>query len=377
MNSRERIITALNHKEPDKVPFDFGGTLATTITSVAYNNLRKYLNLKEVTTVMGDPICDTVRIDNDILELYEIDTLPIYIKDNTICGEQLNLPTIYEDEFGIEWKRALDYYCIVSSPMKNGTKDEIKKINWERYVNKDLATGLKESTERLYNDTEYCLIADIPFMGPFEGGCKLRGYDNFLIDLCLNKDFARELIENLTLTAIKKWEIILDQVGPFIQVAALSDDLGMQQSSYISPSMYRDFFKSSHKEIIDFIHTKTNAKIFLHSCGSVYNLIPDFIEIGIDILNPVQRFAADMNIEKLKKEFGDDICFWGGAIDVQRQLPFFNFKEIEEVVKKTLDVLAPGGGYVFFPTHNIQTDISPDKINFLFKIFQELRNYYN
>ena len=116
MNSRERIVTALNHKEPDKVPFDFGGTLATTITSVAYDNLRKYLNLKEVATVIGDPICDTVRIDNDILELYEIDTLPIYIKANTICGEQLNLPTMYEDEFGIKWKRALDYYCLHTFP---------------------------------------------------------------------------------------------------------------------------------------------------------------------------------------------------------------------------------------------------------------------
>lgn len=375
MNSRERVLTSLNHKEPDKIPFDFGGTLATTITREAYNGLRQYLNLEETSLTIGDPVCDTVRIDHDVLDLYEIDMFPVYLEEEITKYEFINLPQIYKDEFGIKWKKSGGYYSIFSSPMAEGTKEEIRKINWESYINKKNANGLKESTEKLYNKTKYCLIADIPFMGPFEGGCKLRGYANFLTDLYLNKNFAKELIETLTNTLINKYEIILDNVGKFIQVAAISDDLGTQQSPYISPLMYRKFFKQNHKKIIDFIKSKTDAKIFLHSCGSIYELIPDFIEIGIDIINPVQRFASNMDIKKLKKEFGNNICFWGGAIDIQRQLPFYSKKEIEEELKKTIDILAPGGGFIFFPTHNIQNDIKPEKVNFLFKIFEKLRNY--
>jgi len=139
--------------------------------------------------------------------------------------------------------------------------------------------------------------------------------------------------------------------------------------------MYRKFIKPAHKKIFNLIHSKTKAKVFLHSCGSVYDLIPDFIEEGVDILNPLQRSAAKMDIKKLKEEFGKDLSFWGGGIDVQKQLPFYSLKEIEEEIKKTIGIMAPGGGFIFFPTHNIQADVSPDRIDCLFKSALRYQSY--
>jgi uroporphyrinogen decarboxylase len=139
--------------------------------------------------------------------------------------------------------------------------------------------------------------------------------------------------------------------------------------------MYRKFVKPRHKRLFDFIHSKTDAKIFYHSCGSVYDLIPDFIEEGVDILNPVQRSAAKMDITRLKKEFGSEICFWGGGIDVQQQLPFLTPDEIEDEVKHTLDILGPGGGFVFFPSHNIQADVTPERIDRMYRTVLQCRDY--
>ena len=143
----------------------------------------------------------------------------------------------------------------------------------------------------------------------------------------------------------------------------------------MSVDMYRKFVKPRKKRMFDFIHSRTKAKLFYHSCGSVYDYIPDFIEEGVDILNPIQRSAAKMDIAVLKKEFGKDLAFWGGGIDVQQQLPFLSLEEIEDEVKRTIDIMAPGGGYVFFPSHNIQADVSADRIDRVFRSVMKYRNY--
>jgi hypothetical protein len=152
-------------------------------------------------------------------------------------------------------------------------------------------------------------------------------------------------------------------VGPYVQVAAQGDDIGMQQSTYISPEMYRRFIKPLHKKIFDLIHSRTRAKVFLHTCGSVYAILPDLIEIGLDVLNPVQSSAAHMDLGRLKTEFGKDLCFWGGGIDIQQQLPFLDPREIRLEIQKTLRIMAPGGGYVFAFTHNVQPDVPPEKVD--------------
>lgn len=375
MNSRERMITALNHKEPDKVPLDFGGTLATIITRDANDTLRNYLGLPAEDPEVAEIMCNTVRVSEDILQLYKVDTRPVYISDPTAGSFEFKSTNTFEDAYGVTWKKAGPYYDAINRPLKAGTPDELKNAKWEDVSDRKIVKGLKEKAKLLYENTEYCIIADIPCIGPFEGGCTLRGYDNFLIDLYYNQKFAQALLDKITETALIKWDMLLDEIGEFIQVAAQGDDIGMQQSTYISPEMYRKFIKPLHAKIFDLIHSKTKAKIFLHSCGSVYDIIPDFIEIGLDILNPIQRFAAKMDIKNLKKEFGKDLCFWGGGIDIQKQLPFLNKDEIRKEIENTLNILAPDGGYVFAFTHNIQPDVSPEKIDHVFKTLLELRNY--
>jgi uroporphyrinogen decarboxylase len=156
---------------------------------------------------------------------------------------------------------------------------------------------------------------------------------------------------------------------------AQGDDVGMQLGPFLSPEMYRQYVKPRHKRLFDFIHSKTDAKVFYHSCGSVYDLIRDFIEAGVDILNPVQTSAAKMNLADLKGDFGKDICFWGGGIDIQQQLPFFSPDEIEDEIKRVIDIMAPGGGFVFFPNHNIQADCAPESIDRVFQSVLRYRDY--
>ena len=153
---------------------------------------------------------------------------------------------------------------------------------------------------------------------------------------------------------------------------AQGDDLGTQRSLYISPKMMRKFVMPRLKKLYDFIHYRTKAKVFMHSCGSVYDAIPDLIDAGVEILNPIQRSAAKMDIATLKKEFGKELSFWGGGIDVQQVLPYASVEQIEDEVKKTLDIMAPGGGYVFVPSHNIQADVTPERID---KMYEAVLRY--
>ena len=377
MNSRERIITTLNHKEPDKVPIDLNSNSTTALTKKAYQNLRNYLNLKEDKTLdISDSIQGTVRAKEDILSIYEIDTRTVFLKDSQLTTIKILPDGSFYDSYGVRWKPASYYFDAVERPLSNINKvSDLKKIKWEDLHDKTIARDIKNDAEDLYRNTDYCLVADHVCWGPFEGACVFCGYEKFLIDIYFNRKFVLALLDKITETAIAKYEILLNEVGNYIQVVSFGDDVAMQTSSYISPQMYRKFIKPLHKKIFNFIRTKTKAKIFYHVCGAVYKLIPDFIDIGVDILNPVQRSAAGMNIIKLKKEFGKSICFWGGGIDIQKQLPFYSLKEIEKEIKKTLEIMAPGGGYVFFPTHNIQADVTPDRIDCMFKSVIKYRKY--
>jgi uroporphyrinogen decarboxylase len=203
----------------------------------------------------------------------------------------------------------------------------------------------------------------------------VRGYEQFCMDLHLDRRFAEALLDKITETDIALWDHFLNAVGDYVQVVCQGDDVGIQNSLFISPEMYRRIVKPRQKRIWDYIHSRTDAKVFYHSCGSVYDVISDFIEIGVDILNPIQRSAAKMDLVTLKREFGHELCFWGGGIDVQQVLPFANLEEIEEDVKLTIETMAPGGGFVFFPSHNIQPDVTPERFDKVFRTAVKHRDY--
>jgi uroporphyrinogen decarboxylase len=376
MTSRERVLAAAEHREPDKVPVDLNGTMVTSLTRVAYTNLRDFLKLEpHPDPVVSHFAMDTVRAKNDMHDLYEIDTECIGLRPPQ-NGKDEHLPNgDYMDEYGHVWRQASYYWDVVKHPFADIGKEEIDKMPWPDEHDKGRYAGLREEAKHLRETTDSCIVFEIPGLGPFEGGCFLRGHGNFCTDLYADPVFAEAVLDKVTDSMILFWGHILEEVGDLVDVVAQGDDVGMQKSPFLSPDMYRKFIKPRKKRMFDFIHSKTDAKIFYHSCGSIYDYIPDFIEEGVDILNPIQRSAAKMDIAVLKKEFGRDVCFWGGGIDVQQELPFLSLSEIEDEVKRTLDIMAPGGGYVFFPSHNIQADVTPDRIDRMYKTVLDNRNY--
>jgi uroporphyrinogen decarboxylase len=377
MNSRERVITSLNHKDPDKVPIELNGGCNSSLTKKAYINLRKYLGLKEDKDIDISWITmGSVRAKEDLLKIYEIDTRSVYLKPSKKYKLKLLGDGSFYDAFGARWKPASYYYDVVERPLENvDSISDLKSIKWEDPYDETIVEGIRENAKYLYENTGYCLVGDFHTLGPFEGGCYLRGFENFMMDLYINKKFANALLNKLTDHNIAKWDVFLNEIGEYVQVVCQGDDIGMQDSLIIDPEMYRKVIKPLHKRIYDFIKTKTKAKVCMHSDGSLYDVLPDLIEIGVEVLNPVQRSAVKMDIKTLKKDFGDHITFWGGGIDVQTQLPFYNKDQVIEEVKRTIDIMAPGGGFVFFPTHNIQPDVPFENIDQMFKTVINYRDY--
>ena len=368
MTSKERMLAALSHREPDRVPIDLNGTIVTALTRVAYENLRAYLGLPTDSSIeVSHFAMDTVRAKEDLLAHYGIDTRAIGMGVPFGFREQIMPDGTLYDEYRIRWRRASWYWDVVEHPLADKTLVELPGAAWPDEHDRGRYRGMRERAMQSFGTTEPCLVVDISGLGPFEGGCFLRGHGNFCTDLYVDPSYAEAVMDKVVDSMILFWGHILDEVGELAQVVAQGDDVGMQTGTYISPEMYRRLVKPRKKRLFDFIHSRTKAKIFYHSCGSVYDLIPDFIDEGVDILNPLQRSAAKMDIARLKREFGRDICFWGAGIDVQQELPFLSPREIEDEVKRTLDVMAPGGGYVFFPSHNIQADVTPDRIDAMFR----------
>jgi len=201
------------------------------------------------------------------------------------------------------------------------------------------------------------------------------GLERFLTSIAANEKFANAVMEKITDLYIENCTRYLDEVGKYIQVFIYWNDIATQTGSLISPETYRRLIKPKDKKLLSAIKEKTDAKIFYHSCGATKNFIPDFIDIGVDILNPVQISAKDMNTGELKREFGDDIVFWGGGCDTQHILPFGKPDDVREEVKKRIDDLAAGGGFVFSAVHNIQGDVPPENILAMFEAFKEYRKY--
>lgn len=376
LTSRERTWQALNHQEPDKVPLDLNGTCCTALTLAAYNNLRDYLDLApDDQPDISSRTMMSIRSRQDLLLRYKVDTRTVYLKPPSVCREKEMPDGSYYDAYNIRWRPASYYYDAVERPLALATIHDLAQAAWPDPYDPGLVKGLKEEVRQLYETTSYCLVADIPAFGPFEGCGLTRGYEQFFVNLYTDQAFAEALLDKCAETLIEYLGVLLGEVGDFIQVVAIGDDVAMQTGPFISLPMYRHYVKPRHKKVFDFIHSHTKAKIFYHSCGSVYDLIPDFIEEGIDILNPVQTSAAKMDLSRLKREFGKELCFWGGGIDIQTQLPVYSLGQIEQEVKRSLDIMAPGGGYVFFPTHNIQADVTPQRIDSLFNAVLRCRNY--
>ncbi len=376
MNPRDRVCTALDHREPDRVPIDLGATMCSSITRVAYENLREHLGLEpDPEPEISCRLMQTVYPEQDLLLHYNIDFRPVHMRAPWHFKAVEMPDDSFYDEFGIRWKKAAYYYDAVERPLADATVADLASAAWPDPQDVGRVEGLREWAEQLYSSTAYAISADMICGGPFEQACMVRGYEQFCVDLHWDRKFAEALLDKVLETDIALWSMYLDAIGDYVQVVSQGDDVAMQTGTYVSPDMYRQFIKPRQRRLFDFIHSRTDAKIFYHSCGSVYDIIPDLIEIGVDALNPVQRSAANMDLVRLKKEFGKDISFWGGGVDIQQFLPFASLEEIGEEVRRTMDIMAPGGGFVFVPSHNIQADVTPDRIDAMYQAALKYGHY--
>jgi uroporphyrinogen decarboxylase len=369
MNHRERVLAALDHRETDRVPLDMGSTIVTTLTRLAYQPLREHLGLPpDETPSISHRQMDTVYPREDLLARYDIDCRAVYLKGPWEF-ETKDLPgDRFTDEYGLLWEKASFYYDVVGRPFADLERpSDLATVQWPNPYDPGRLAGVREEARRLHEETDFLVVADIMCLGPFEGACFLRGYEQFCMDLYWNLDMAHAILEKVTETDIALWDLFLENVGAHAQVVAQGDDLGTQRGTWTAPDMYRSLIKPYHQRLYDFIHSKTKAKVFMHSCGSVFDIIPDLIDVGVDILNPIQRSAAKMDIATMKQEFGRDLCFWGGGIDVQQVLPFASHERIRDEVAYSIDTLGKDGGYVFCPAHNVQPDVSPDRIDVMYQ----------
>lgn len=392
MNSRERVALTLNHKEPDMVPIDCGGTICSTLTRTAHNSIKKTMGITTSQEQITDPKLDTIVPCVQLLDRWQIDFRRVALRppsslNNAGSDRQSFAATSeaneekprgfeFKDEFGTTWRKADFDYCPAKYAMQDFDLKDLHDYKWPDPYDPGRVEGLEQEAKWLYENTEICVVGDIMCGGPFEQACWLREYSTFLLDFYVNPEFAHTLLNMITDLDIAFWDAYLNKIGPFVQVVCQGDDLGMQDREWISPELYRKFVYPCHKRLFDFIHLKTKAKLFLHSCGSVRNIIPDLIKAGVDALNPVQYSAKNMAIAELKREFGSELCFWGGGISTQRELENeFTLDDIENIVKCNMEILMKGGGFVFAATHNIQHECPSEKTLKIYDSAVKYRSY--
>ena len=360
MTSRKRLLTALRHQEPDRVPIDWGGG-TTGIEVEAYDRLKALLGFTGRTKTF---VRDHVEIDEPILQRFGVDTR--YVRLGAPRGYRVELASdnSYVDIWGTRWRKPPSslYYDMVEFPIKDATLDDLKRYRWPDPNDPGRTDGLCERARRLMEETGYAVVLDVAGFGVFEQGWALRGFENFLADLLAEPVFAETLIQGVADYQVALYDRVLAEVGPYINVVMVAEDLGTQSGPMVSPEIYRRMIKPAQKRVWQFIKSRTEAQLFLHSCGAVRAFIPDLIEIGVDILNPVQVAAKGMDPKELKAEFGKDLTFWGGGCDTQKVLTFGTPDDIEAEVRRRISELAPGGGFVFNQIHNVQPQVPAENI---------------
>lgn len=380
--SRDRVLTALNHHEPDRVPIDLGGN-QTGVHKFAYAKLLDYLGLDEEIVIM-DLVQQLAKPSEAVLQRLRVDTryvsagAPDSFKGEVIKRERNGrLWHDFTDEFGVTWSMPDDhpyYFDISRSPLADLSLDEIKAYPFPKGDDPSRFAGLRERALKLRQETPYAVVSGISGV-VYEVCWNMRGLERLFMDM-LEQPAVLEAIIDRTLQYWLDWfGLFLDEVGDVVDVIMIGDDLAGQNGPLFPPRVYRGIIKPRQKRLVQHIKSRTEAKIWYHSCGSVVEYMPDLLDNGIDILNPVQTSAKDMLPDRLKSEFGEVLSFWGGAIDAQHVLPRASPDEVREAVRQNIEAFKPGGGYVFNNVHNIQADVPPENILAMFDAAYEYGAY--
>jgi len=386
MNGRDRLLKALGHQEPDRVPFDLGSTQVTGIHTVAYRALRDRLGLPPVTPLLCDDVQGLALPDDDLLDRLGVDVrglFPLNSHNDRVNervrrepkdgGEEVEA---FVDEWGITQHRPYPdglYFTAVRHPLAGViTAADVAKHPWPDTGDPRRIAGLHDLAATYRASGRAVMIKGV-LAGIFEMAQRMRGMAPLMMDMASDEALAGALLDKMVELKLAFWEMALPQLCDVVDVISEADDYGTQVSQLISPRMFRRFMKPRLAILFSRIHALApDAKLFFHSCGNVRPLLPDFIELGVDILNPVHVRATGMDPVELKRDFGRDIVFWGGGVDTQDVLPHGTPAEVRDDVRRNIEALAPGGGFVFNTVHNIQADVPAENV---VAMWQTVREY--
>jgi len=382
MNARDRVMLALNHQEPDRIPIDLGGSICSSIHKSAYIELKKHLGMGLEQIQLVDYVQQLPYLDEAFLERFGIDfrmvQLPAATAPDLDIFEEGNYYA-FVDRWGSKLYMPKDgglYFDWVDFAIKETTMEALDNYTWPQPDPPEYNNRLREQAKYLHENTDYALVGSAVIGGGiFEQPARTMGLEDFFVALITEPKFADRLMGQITEIYIESCHNYLEQVGEYLQIFTYWDDVSGQDGWLISPDIYRKTVKPKQRRLLEAIKSKTNARVYYHSCGAVYDLIPDLIELGFDILNPVQVSARGMDTKRLKEEYGKDIVFWGGGVDTQRVLPFGRPDEVADEVRRRIDDLAPGGGFVFAAVHNIQAFVPPENIVTMFETALEYGKY--
>jgi uroporphyrinogen decarboxylase len=412
VNSRERILAAIEHREPDRVPCDLGATPSSGISAIAYGNLKRHLGIESGHTRVYDVVQQLAQPEDCVLERFGIDVLDIGRAFNTLDADWYDIKLadgtpaqypawfhpeqdgeawIYRNEGGEAIARmpsGATFFDQTLFPYIDGYPEDfgglpqaMDKVLWQKMVHSpwdhagepDFWKKLRERTLELRAQTDRALMV-VCGCNLFEWGTFLRRIDNFLMDLFVDEQHVERLLDQLMEIHLATLDKVCEAVGDIVDILRFGDDLGMDNGPFMPPATYRKLFKPRHAQLNAFVKEHSRMKTFLHSCGSIYELIPDLIEAGFQVLNPVQTNCRDMEPERLKREFGRDVAFWGGGADTRHVLGRKSPEEVKRHVRERLEIFAPGGGFVFNTIHNIMPDIPPENIVAMFEAVDEFNS---
>ncbi len=372
MTHRERVLTALRHEQPDRVPLELGSTIDSSIVMAAYERLKAHLGVTAPNVIINQ-MMQTAKVDEPVLQALDIDVRAVLPGPPDRGGDVFFPDGSYRDEWGVVRVRSAGgiYYDQLQFPLAGDISlQDILNYPWPDPTDEGRVRGLKEQARHITQELGCAAVLNLPSAFVHQSQY-LRGFADWYMDLAANHKLAEALFDAILEVRLAICEKQLREVGQEVDVLLGSDDLGLQNGLMMSPETYRKLIKPRHKRYFDLMHQLSPAKVLFHTCGSVVDIIDDLIEIGVDILNPVQVTAKGMDPARLKARYGDRLSFWG-AIDTQHVLPHGSVEDVKREVELRIEQLGRGGGYVLGAVHNIQPDVPVENI---LAMFEHARTY--
>lgn len=375
MTHRERVLAALRLEEPDRVPMDLGGSLASTIVSSAYPALRQELGLSTNDADEGLRYASLAEIDEDVRAALDVDIVHAPHVFGTAGAVNIVSDDAFIDEWGVRWhKPPAGHYYVEKAPFHDeATPEAVESFDWPDTGRLFSLDGVADKLRAIREQTDYAISLElrgrVMSLGQF-----LRGFEGWMMDLAANHAFVEALLERTTQLQIAVNHAVLREVGDLIDIVYTSDDLGGQGGTLMSPDCFRGQLRPHFAAIWDGIRASSPAFLMHHCCGSVRPFIRDFIDLGVQALNPIQVSAADMDPAELKREFGGELCFWGG-VDTHHVMPRGSEVEVREEVRIRIGQMGPGGGLILAAVHNLQPEVPPRNIVAMYLAGREMGGY--